>query len=55
MQYRGFSALIIGFHTDSNSLFVPKTYILSVRNALPAKDAGLRIGNLLSDASLPDS
>jgi len=45
MQYLGISPSIFGVHTDSNSLFVPKTYILSVRNALPTKNAELRIGN----------
>jgi len=51
----GVQVSIFGVHTDSSSLFVPKTYILFVRNSLPAKYAGLRIGNRLSEASIPDS
>jgi len=45
----------LGVHTDSAGLFVPKTYILSVRNTLPVRYAGLRIGNRLNEGSLPDS
>ena len=49
-----FTKYIVGL-ADSNGLCVPKTYIASVRNSLPAKYAGLRIGNRLSEASIADS
>jgi len=55
IQVQATTASIFGVLTDSNGLCVPKTYIASVRNSLPAKYAGLRIGNRLSEASIADS
>jgi len=41
IQVQATTASIFGVLTDSNGLCVPKTYIASVRNSLPAKYAGL--------------